>query len=96
MINVYIEIVNSVTLVCTMYMPAMQETWVQEDLEKGMATHSCLENPTDRGAYWATVHGVSESRIQLSNSRSTSYTIIYHVYSSADTSAAIMSVCHTH
>ena len=22
---------------------------------------SCLENPTDRGAWWATVHGVTES-----------------------------------
>ena len=22
--------------------------------------HSCLENPTDRGAWWATVHGVAE------------------------------------
>ena len=50
----------------------MQETpemWVpspgQEDpLEKGMTTHlqySCLENPMDRGAWWAAVHGVAES-----------------------------------
>ena len=23
--------------------------------------HSCLENPTDRGAWWATVHGVAKS-----------------------------------
>ena len=23
--------------------------------------HSCLENPRDRGAWWATVHGVAES-----------------------------------
>ena len=23
--------------------------------------YSCLENPTDRGACWATVHGVTES-----------------------------------
>ena len=23
---------------------------------------SCLENPTDRGAWWATVHGVAKSR----------------------------------
>ena len=22
---------------------------------------SCLENPTDRGAWWATVHGIAES-----------------------------------
>ena len=24
--------------------------------------YSCLENPVDRGAWWATVHGVSQSR----------------------------------
>ena len=24
--------------------------------------YSCLENPIDRGAWWATVHGVAESR----------------------------------
>ena len=29
---------------------------------------SCLENPMDRGAWQATVHGVTESRIWLSNS----------------------------
>ena len=28
--------------------------------------HSCLENPKDRGAWRATVHGVSTSRTQLS------------------------------
>ena len=33
----------------------------QEDaLEKEMAT--CLENPTDRGAWQATVHGVAKSQ----------------------------------
>ena len=26
---------------------------------------SCLENPMDRGACWATVHGVTKSRTQL-------------------------------
>jgi len=47
----------------------MQETWVQplgweDPLKKEMATHfqySCLENPMDRGAWQATVHGVAES-----------------------------------
>ena len=29
--------------------------------------YSCLENPMDRGAWWATVHGVAQSRTQLSN-----------------------------
>ena len=27
--------------------------------------YSCLENPMDRGACWATVHGVAKSRTQL-------------------------------
>ena len=52
-------------------LPAMQETQVRflswEDfLEKEMAIHSsnplqysCLENPMERGAWWATVHGVA-------------------------------------
>ena len=30
--------------------------------------YSCLENPMDRGAWWAPVHGVAESRTKLSDS----------------------------
>ena len=26
--------------------------------------YSCLENPMDRGAWWAVVHGVAKSRIR--------------------------------
>ena len=41
----------------------------QEDaLEKEMATHSSVlawKNPTDRGAWLATVHGVAKSWTQL-------------------------------
>ena len=29
--------------------------------------YSCLENPMGRGAWWATVHGVSKSWTLLSN-----------------------------
>ena len=29
--------------------------------------YSCLENPMDRGAWWATVHGVTESQTRLSD-----------------------------
>ena len=29
--------------------------------------YSCLENPMDRGAWWATVHGVEKSQTRLSN-----------------------------
>ena len=47
---------------------AMQETPVQspgqeDPLEKGMATHSSILTwriPMDRGAWWATVHGVAK------------------------------------
>ena len=48
-------------------LPAMQETWVQsldweDSLEKEMALqYSYLENATDREAWWAIVHGVTES-----------------------------------
>ena len=50
--------------------PTMLETWVQslgwEDcLEEDMATHSSIlawKIPMDRGAWWATVHGVTKSQ----------------------------------
>ena len=29
--------------------------------------YSCLENPTDGGAWWATVHGVAKSRTRLND-----------------------------
>ena len=29
--------------------------------------YSCLENPMDRGALWATVHGVTKSQTRLSD-----------------------------
>ena len=53
----------------------MQEIWVQslgqeDPLEKEMATHSGVlawENPMDRGALQATVHGIAKSQTQLSN-----------------------------
>ena len=43
--------------------PTMQGSRVlslglENPLEKGMATHSSLEDPMGRGAWWATVHGV--------------------------------------
>ena len=29
--------------------------------------YSCLRNPMDRGAWWATVHGLTKSQTQLSD-----------------------------
>ena len=54
-------------------LPAMQETWVrslglEDSLEEGMATHSSIlawKIFMDRGAGWATVHGVAKSRTRL-------------------------------
>ena len=41
--------------------------------------YSCLENPMDGGAWWATVHGVAKSRTRLSNFTFTFYcTITIH------------------
>ena len=54
----------------------MQETWIQcldqeNPLEKEVADsplkYSCLGNPTDRGAWWAAVHGITKSRTRLSD-----------------------------
>ena len=36
---------------------------------------SCLENPTDGGAWWAAVHGVTKSRTRLSN-----FTFTFHFH----------------
>ena len=55
----------------------MQETWIrslawEDPLEEGMATHSRIlawRIPVDRGPWRATIHGVTESWIQLSNYR---------------------------
>ena len=53
----------------------MWETWVQslgweDPLEEGMATHPSIfawRIPMDRGAWWATVHGVAKSQARLSD-----------------------------
>ena len=44
----------------------MQEMQAQSlGQEEEMATHSSI--PMERGAWWAIVHGVAKSRIQLSD-----------------------------
>ena len=49
--------------------------------------HSCLENPMDRGAWWAAVHGVTKSRAQLSN-----FTFTFHFHASEKEMATHSSV----
>ena len=61
-------------------LPAIWETWVRslgwdDPLEKGKATYSSILDwriPMDKGALWATVHGVAKSQTQLN---------YFHVYS---------------
>ena len=61
----------------------MQETWVRslgrEDPpgeENGNPLqYSCLENPMDGGAWWATVHRIAKSRTRLSGF---TFTFILH------------------
>ena len=36
-------------------------------LERSPGVYSCLEISMDRGAWWTTVHGVTESRTRLSD-----------------------------
>ena len=53
----------------------MQETWVrslawEDPLKEGMVTHSsslAWRIRMDRGAWWATVHGIAKSWMQLSD-----------------------------
>ena len=50
--------------------------------------YSCLENPMDRGAWWATVHGVAKSQTRLMVTEhithliinSTIYIYMSHIY----------------
>ena len=39
--------------------------------------YSCLENPMDRGAWWATVHGVTKSRTRLSDFTFFHFPVLY-------------------
>ena len=62
-------------------LPAMRETGLIPELGRSPGEgngnplqYSCLGNPMDRGAWWATVHGVTKSRTQL---KDFTFTIAY-------------------
>ena len=66
---IYLSIWASMVIQTVKNLPAMQETQVQSlgregPLEQGHGNplqYSCLENPMDRGAWWATVHRLTKS-----------------------------------
>ena len=49
--------------------------------------YSCLENPMDRGAWWAAVHGVTRSWTQLSD-----FTLTFHFHALEEEMATHSSV----
>ena len=57
--------------------------WVR----KRTVQHSCLKNPMDRGAWKATVHGVTEGRTQLSD-----FTFTFHIHALEEEMATHSSV----
>ena len=57
---------NSLISLCRQYLGEGNGTPLQ---------YSCLENPMDRGAWWAAVHGVTRSRTQLSD-----FSFTFHFY----------------
>ena len=77
MIKAAIDLFKTMNLVAQMVknLPAMKETWVgsldwEDPPGEGMATDSSIlaqRIPIDRGAWWATVHGVTKSWTQLSD-----------------------------
>ena len=49
-------------------LPVMQETEVGSWRRNGKPPqYPCLENPMDRGAWWAAVHGIAETQTRLSD-----------------------------
>ena len=40
-----------------------KKEWIPGEGNGNPLQYSCLENPMDGGAWWATVHGVAKSRI---------------------------------
>ena len=49
--------------------------------------YPCLENPTDGGAWWAAVHGVTQSRTRLS-----AFTFTFHLHALEEEMATHSSV----
>ena len=74
MLDVYTYMWTSLVVQVVRNLPTMYETWVWSlsgrspgEGNGNPLQYSCLENPKDRGAWWATVHEVAKSWIRPSN-----------------------------
>ena len=58
--------------------------------------NSCLENPMDRGAWWATVHGVAKSGTRLRDGAHTQHKVwrIQNYYSGGNDSSQDVGLAH--
>ena len=55
------------------------DSWLGRSLGEGHGNpfqYSCLGNPMDREAWWATVHGLAKSQVRLSNSTTTNVVLV--------------------
>ena len=83
--------------------PAMQQTQIRslrwEDSpgegNGNQPQHSCLENPVNRGAWWATVHGVAKSRTRLSDQHFTFSLPVGHLGSPKYVILVFKNICNT-
>ena len=72
MLSMLISVCYVPLLVCVLICFIYTYKYMKKYLSKGEGNgtplqYSCLENPMDRGAWWATVHGVAKSQTQLSD-----------------------------
>ena len=49
--------------------------WLSGEGDGSPLQYSCMENPTDRGAWWAAVHRVTQSQTRLSDF---TFTFLFH------------------
>ena len=95
--SVYMSIPNSV-IIPSPPLPPSNRKFVLQVCVSVSVLCSCLENPRDRGAWWAAIYGIAQSRIWLNWLSSSCW---YHVFldstwgMSHDVSASLFDLLHS-